>query len=762
MTPQNPASLPLIAEQMQLILESITDAFFILDKEWRVTYLNARVEQIVSRRKEDLLGRNIWQEFPERVGSISYDEYHRAMQQQVPVVFQDFYASFGGWLEGRAYPYTEGLSVFLTDITERKQAEKALIESERRFREMLAIVHVVAMLLDADGKITFCNDYLAKLTGYQKEELIGQDWFERYIHPDQYETVKNLFFEGIAKGAIIPHNENDIVSRDGARFSIFWNNTILRDPDGRVIGTASLGIDITERKRAENERLQLSRHIEMLMQSTGEGIYGVDLEGNCTFINQAALQMLGYQQEELLGQNMHQMIHHKRKDGSPYPVEECPIYRAFLTGDSLRGSNETLWTRDGLPIPVEYSSYPVQEYEQITGAVVTFIDITERKTLEDQFRQSQKMEAIGRLAGGIAHDFNNLLTAIIGYSEILLAQFKQASPSYEHIEEIHKAGSRAANLTSQLLAFSRKQLLQPKRLDLNVVIADMEKLLSRLIGEDIDLIAVPAIDLGQVMADRGQIEQVIMNLAVNARDAMPAGGKLTLETQNVTLSEDYVHTHPGVEPGRYVMLALNDTGIGMDARTLGLIFEPFFTTKEAGKGTGLGLSTVYGIIKQSGGHIAVYSEKGHGTSFRIYLPRIDAASAIAETSPETVQVASGSETILVVEDDRAVRMLSRRVLEQAGYRVREATNGPEALRLYGSIEEGIDLLLTDVVMPEMNGRELAQRLWERNPQLKVLFMTGYTTNAIIHHEMLEQGVAILQKPFTPGVLTTRVREVLDD
>jgi DNA-binding response OmpR family regulator/signal transduction histidine kinase len=410
---------------------------------------------------------------------------------------------------------------------------------------------------------------------------------------------------------------------------------------------------------------------------------------------------------------------------------------------------------------VTYNPYKDQKGE-ISGVVVCVHDLTEQRRLEEQLRQSVKMEAIGTLAGGVAHDFNNLLTIILGNSDIALQRIDKDNPFIKNIEQIRRAGQRAALLTSQLLAFSRKQVVQPKVINLNEVIADTEKMLKRLIGEDIDLVSMLDSRLARVMADPGLIEQVIINIAINARDAMPHGGKLTIETVNVYLGEDYARHHLEVVPGHYAMVAVSDTGCGMDEATLSHIFEPFFTTKTKGKGTGLGLSVVFGIVKQSGGHIWVYSEPGNGTTFKVYLPTVEQDPESLEAGAEREEPpVGGGETVLLVEDDDAVRDLAGGVLREYGYTVYEAHDGYQALKLYNSHEGPIHLLVTDVVMPGMNGRELAQKIESLRPALKVLFVSGYTDNAIVHHGVLDAGTAFLQKPFTPEALARKVREVID-
>ncbi len=390
-------------------------------------------------------------------------------------------------------------------------------------------------------------------------------------------------------------------------------------------------------------------------------------------------------------------------------------------------------------------------------------DVTERRALEQQLQQSQKMEAVGRLAGGVAHDFNNLLMVISGYSEFLLDRLGPEPVLRAPAQEIASAAARATSLTRQLLAFSRKQMLAPKILDLNGVVSENLKMLTRMIGEDIDLVMVPGADLGSVHADAGQIEQVVMNLAVNARDAMPSGGKLTIETRNISLDEEYARFHAPLRPGNYVMLAISDTGAGMDSETQSHIFGPFFTTKGT-KGTGLGLSTVYGIVKQSGGYIWVYSELGRGTIFKIHLPRVAdtiETPAQAAVSAEGTEFEPGTETILLVEDEGNLRYLARQFLEKQGYRVLEAADGAEAVHIAVSHQGVIHLLLTDVIMPGMNGRELAQRISEIRPNAKVLYMSGYTENVIGRNGTLDAGVRLLQKPFTLRELKSKVREVLD-
>ena len=508
--------------------------------------------------------------------------------------------------------------------------------------------------------------------------------------------------------------------------------------------------------RAAQESLRRSEmNFRSLVTNAPYGICRCDSAGQLLDANPALLTMLGYSStSELVGKHL----------GALY----SDTHRWFELADYLRSAapfNGLIaeWKRkDGITILVRVSGRAVCNDERKTAFELFAEDVTERRALEQQLQQSQKMEAIGRLAGGIAHDFNNLLMVISGYSEFLLDRLGPDPALRGPAQEIAGASQRASSLTRQLLAFSRKQMLAPKILDLNGVVTENLKMLTRVIGEDIDLVMVPAPSLGAVRADAGQIDQVIMNLAVNARDAMPSGGKLTIETSNVSLDEEYARFHAPLRPGDYVMLAISDTGLGMDSETQSHIFEPFFTTKGP-KGTGLGLSTVYGIVKQSGGYIWVNSEPGKGTSFKIYLPRIAERAEPAQVvaSNESAFTEPGTETILLAEDEANLRYLARQFLEKQGYKVIEAADGAVAMQIAVAHEGVIHLLLTDVIMPGMNGRELAQRISEIRPQTKVLYMSGYTENVIGHNGTLDAGVRLLQKPFTLRDLKSKVREVLD-
>ncbi|MGA2100964.1 MAG: PAS domain S-box protein [Candidatus Sulfotelmatobacter sp.] len=537
----------------------------------------------------------------------------------------------------------------------------------------------------------------------------------------------------------------------------------FRDPGGQVIGLLGICRDITDRKRAEEEIRQSEQKLSIHIEHTPLAVVEWDLEFRVADWNPSAERIFGYTREEALGKQAHFIVppHYREKVDA--------VWRDLMehkdgAGNSSRfqfARNDNV-AKDGRLISCEWYNTPlVDDAGRVLGVASLVQDVTERVGLEESLRHSQKMEAVGRLAGGVAHDFNNLLTVILGYSQILADGLPADSRLAESNAQIKSAADRAAGITRQLLAFSRKQVLSPRVINLNDILLNLDSLLRRLIGEDIEVLTVPANDLGSVKADPGQIEQVVMNLALNSRDAMPNGGKLTLETSNANLDETYARDRQPVVPGRYVMLAVSDTGEGMSAETQARIFEPFYTTKELGKGTGLGLSMVYGIVKQSDGYIWVYSEEGRGTTFKIYLPRVDQPVESTNSEKSSEGVRRGTETILLVEDDPQLRQLSTSVLTHCGYNVLVAGSPEEGLAICKANHREIQLLVTDVVMPRMNGRQLAEQILQVCPKLRVLYISGYTNNAIVHYGVLDPGLWFLPKPFTLSALVAKVREVLD-
>ncbi|MBI2931268.1 MAG: PAS domain S-box protein [Planctomycetes bacterium] len=552
-----------------------------------------------------------------------------------------------------------------------------------------------------------------------------------------------------------PRDLNQVIVKEGRRVAIEATIFPLLDRNRTVRHIALVFKDMTAELLAQLEHERVVARLQSQMDHMPIGCILNDKNFLCSYWNPAAQGIFGYAAEEVQGKALIDLL--SPPDQRAVRWEDA---RRLAAGEKLPGKTLKCLTKKGQTIICEWQCTPLFSPDRgFDGTLCMVMDITERKSLEDQLRQSQKMEAIGRLAGGVAHDFNNILTVITGYCHTLL-RMEPPSSWRSPLEEILKAGERAASLTRQLLAFSRRQVMEPKVVDLNAIVHDMDTLLRRLIGEDIELLAVLHPELGRVRADPNQIEQVIVNLAVNARDAMPEGGRLTLETANRHLDQEYVKTHPEVAEGEYVMLAISDTGVGMTPETLARMFEPFFTTKPKGQGGGLGLSTVYGIVRQSGGHVSVYSELGRGATFKIYLPLVRAVpdTPLPKAPP---QETTGTETILLVEDDPSVRSYSRRVLEQNGYRILETSNGREAIEVCRRLNEPIHLMLTDVVMPYMNGPELAKKLAATYPKMKILYVSGYTENAIVHHGQLDAGTHFLSKPFTPDQLKRKVREVLD-
>jgi PAS domain S-box-containing protein len=632
----------------------------------------------------------------------------------------------------------------------RARYYREIATRDARYRVLLEQTQE-AVAVAVDGRIAYANPACVEMFGYQKP-LVGVPMTVLFAAGSR-EQVDEILRERRPDEPAPELYEATGVRGDGHAFSVELRVTPVEFA-GRA-GTQAILRDITGRKRMEAEIRGSEERYRLLFERNLAGVYRSTPDGRLLECNRAYARMMGYgSPAEAMAQpgsafhptseGRQRVLDRLRREGSLVNLErQVP-----------RKDGTLVWVAENV------SLLPTDEEggEVLLGTV---FDMTERRRLEEQLLQSQKMEAVGRLAGGIAHDFNNLLTAVSGYSELLLRDLPEGDPRRECAEEIRKAGSRAAGLTQQLLAFSRRQVLEPRVLDLNAVIAGMERMLRRVIGEDIELLTAMQPELWRTRADPGQIEQAILNLVVNARDAMPRGGKLTLETANVELDEKFAGVYATVQPGPHVMLAVSDTGIGMDAELQARLFEPFFTTKEHGKGTGLGLSTTYGIVKQSGGSIWVYSEPGHGTTFKIYLPRCDAPLEELPPAPDTREAASGTETVLVVEDEPEVRRLVEKLLRGKGYRVLTAGSPADAVALAQAHATPIDLLLTDVIMPGMNGRELARVLAPERPQMRVLYMSGYADAAMNQHGILPPGTAFVSKPFTPDALARKVREVLD-
>lgn len=635
-------------------------------------------------------------------------------------------------------------------VDELARENEALKASELRYRRVFESAKDGILILDAaTGHVVDVNPFLLALTGHSSEDFLGKELWK--VGGFKHIAASKESFAHFLTEKNVRYDDVPLEARGGKTVDVELVSNVYRAGNQDVIQWNIR--DITERKRSEAERERLS----MAIEQAGETVLITDASGSIVYANPAFEAVTGYTRREVLGQNPRLL-----KSGAQDKAFYTALWATLAAGQTWHGrlinrkKDGTLYTEEATISPVRDAAGVITSYVAVKR------DITPVLVLEAQYLHAQKMEGVGRLAGGIAHDFNNLLSVILSYTEFTLDALKEGDPFREDLAEVKNAAERAATLTGQLLAFSRKQVLQPEPLNLNQVIAEMEKMLRRIIGEHIDLVRVEAPDLRLVRADPGQVEQVLMNLVVNACDAMPEGGSLTIETANAELDEQDAAHRVGVEPGSYVMLAVSDSGSGMDAETKARIFDPFFTTKEKGKGTGLGLATVYGIVKQSGGSVWVYSEPGQGSTFKIYLPRLKTEQYVPPSSyPTSPRKSTGTETILVVEDEEALRRVVQRALENAGYAVLAAASGAEALVMSAQHAAEIHLVLTDVVMPQMSGKALVHELHETGRALRVLYMSGYADEAIVHHGVLEPGTNLLSKPFSSAALTRKVREVLD-
>jgi PAS domain S-box-containing protein len=674
---------------------------------------------------------------------------------------QSIYLLVAAALLARAiYTIERALGRARRELGERKQAEDALRASEGRYRTLVEKMGEGLIQVDNDDVIQFVNDRYCEMTGYLRTELVGKKAAEVMLISEEDRHIVREKGRLRKQGYAVRY-EIRLRKKSGEVIWVEVSGALVVDAAGQVIGSIGVNTDITARKQAEAALRESDERHRVISELVSDYAFAYRLEPDATvvleWVTDAMTRITGYALSEMTLDFWQSVTH---PDDLPIALRR----RQRLHTGQPDVSEYRILAKDGRILWLRYYSRPVWDAAQgrvvrVYGAVQ---DITRLKQLEQQLGQAQKMEAVGQLAGGVAHDINNILTIILSNCDLILDELSLAHQLRDDIGQIQSAATRAAELTQQLLAFSRQQVLQPRILNLNDVVATMEKLLRPLIGEHIQLLTRLQPDLGLVYADPGRIEQVVMNLAINARDAMPDGGTLIVETANVALDQDYAREHVDVRAGPYVMLAISDTGSGMDAATHARIFEPFFTTKAQGKGTGLGLATVHGIVNQSGGHIWVYSEPGHGSTFKVYLPQAAETAEAARAAHASAVLPYGSATILLVEDEQAVRELASRILRRQGYRILEAADGQAALRIAGDHMGEIDLLLTDVVMPGgFSGRQLAEQLVSQRHDLKVLYMSGYTDDAITHYGVLDAGIAYLQKPFTPNALVHKVQEVLE-
>lgn len=638
----------------------------------------------------------------------------------------------------------------ITDVTQRKLAEDALRESEEKYRNLIERSNDAIYLL-FENKFEIINRRFTEIFGYTLEDLSSANFnFLDLVAPASRPLILERMQRLEKDQPVTPIYEFFAITRDGREIECEVSVSYVAYKGGQA--TQGIIRDITARKAAETQLIRLAS----VIQQTSDSVMITDVSGEIEYVNAAFEKITGYSMHEVKGKNPRLL-----KSGTHDNAFYENLWQTITSGNVWEGTFINR-KKDGTIYYEKATIFPIKNAE---GKTINYAavkqDITEMRLLEEQFLQAQKMESIGRLAGGVAHDFNNLLTVIKGYCDLILEKSHEDYPYYREVELIKKAGEKASNLTSQLLAFSRKQVIQPRVVNLNQIVADLNKMLQRLIGEDIELEMFLSPELGNVHIDPGQFEQVFLNLAINARDAMPLGGKLTIETANVEIDEEYTKTHLAIKPGSFIMLAISDTGVGMSKETQEKIFEPFFTTKEQGKGTGLGLSTVYGIVKQNDGFIWVYSEPGQGTTFKIYLPRVSESAKKVSSAGKKQTSLKGTETVLVVEDDASVREFVREVCTGNGYTVLAAETAQEAIRLCQEFQKPVHLLLSDVVMAHMSGRDLAEKIVAYHPEIKILFMSGYTDNAIVHHGVLKEGIEFIQKPFTPTALLEKIRSVLE-
>jgi PAS domain S-box-containing protein len=746
--------------KFKALLESPPDVMIILNRAGDLVFVNTATEAMFGYRLEELLGKPFQMLVPEQHKSRAAELYESffskanlkdaTIQREISCRRNDG-SEFPAEVSSSLIETMQGpvIGVAIRDISQRKLAEEALKQSEARYRTLFENAPVGIYRTTPDGRILAANPALVRMLGFESfEQMASANLNTEFFGP---EYLRDEFIETIEKHGGVAGLECVWHNKHGEALLISENARCIRDASGKTLYYEGTVEDITKRKKTEAENTRLVTAIEQ----SAEAVVITNTRGEIEYVNPAFTRATGYKREEVLGRNP-RILKSGRHDEEFYKK----LWSTILAGQLWQGEivNQR---KDGSLYTEQMSIAPVRGAQgEVTHFIATKQDITERKILESQLQQAAKIEAVGRLAGGVAHDFNNLLTIINGYAELLQDELASDETLSGYVKEIHGSGERAAALTRQLLAFSRRQVLAPQILNLNQVISDLENMLRRLIGEDIELLSILSSSLGFIKADPGQIEQVIMNLAVNARDAMPLGGKLTIETRNVDLDANYAHNHPTVKPSNHVMLAVSDTGAGMTPEIREHIFEPFFTTKEKGKGTGLGLATVYGIVKQSEGSIWVYSEPGQGTVFKVYFPAVTEGSPVREHAAAETGAEQGSETILVVEDEAGVRSLVQMALSSVGYHVLETTDPEHALSVCAHHEGSIDLLLTDVVMPQMSGPMVAEKVITLRPEIKVLYMSGYTDDAIVHHGVLSQEMPFIQKPFSPPALRKKIREVL--
>lgn len=762
----NQGNLSDIGQRCRAFVESVSIAMFLLDTDGRIQLANKATETIFGYDSAKLSGKAITLLMTDVQEFLYFNQGGEESKSDQDEIQNNVIETIGVRNDGEivALEVVRGEFVcddqtyntlLVRDISHRKETEAALLENQQRHETLLDAVN--GFMWEGEAfpfKLTHITRQVEKILGYSVERCLNEEGFwKTVLHPEDRDRVIEFRREKV-KSKSSYELKYRVFASDG---SIVWlrdtANVVLKD--GNVVKLRGLMVDITEHMQTECDLAASKQLYYDLIENANDIIYTHEIDGWITSINEAGMRFMELTREEILDTNVFDIL-------APESIDKArEILDRKLAGEEKTIYEAEVILKNNKRATLEVSSKLIYQDGKPVGIHGIARDITERKNLQIQLHQAQKMETVGQLAGGIAHDFNNLLTVIFGKTDLALMQLKDSSGQLrEDIEEIRNAAEKAADMTQQILAFSRKQSMQPRIIDLNETISGMSKILKRLIDEDIEMETKLHPDLGCIETDPSQIEQVVMNLAINARDSMPNGGKLIIETNNVVLDEIYARQHLNAREGKYVVLTVSDNGIGMSDEILKRVFEPFFTTKETGKGTGLGLATVYGIVKQSGGFIGVYSEEGIGTTFKVYLPQSERTETILpeQTSGDLFR---GDETILLVEDDDSIRAMVREMLEIIGYEVIEAANGLKAIDIVQTTSDPIDLLITDVVMPGISGHQLAEELAAQKEEMAVLYMTGYSEEAIVRHGLLKRGLNFIQKPFTFESLAFKVRELLD-
>ena len=749
-----------VSERLHRDLDNISDGFASIDSGGYFVFANRKAHELIDISGDGLAGKHVWKDLkPGALGDgAAYEHYLRAIETQRPVNFQTFVPAVGKWLNIRAHPSAEGLAVYLQDITAERAQQEHLNLLETAVARLNDIVVISAAVSDdpLERRIIYVNDAFVRRTGYTRDEIIGRS--SRSLSGPRTDQKEIMRIREAVRANQTVRAELLRYSKSGEEYWVDLEITPIADENGTYTRWITVERDITARRLAAQELRFSEERFRTITKATSDVIWDWDLATGIIWRSEGALAVFGYGPDAPLTENgtWRQSLHPEDRERTLAGIQ------AVRDGIAESWAGEYRFQRaDGSYASISDRAFVIRDAKgnpmRMVGAMV---DVTERRKLEAQLRQAQRLEAIGQLTGGVAHDFNNLLTVILGNSEMLTERLADQPDLYRLAEMTEKAAQRGAELTNRLLAFARRQPLDPKSTDIGALVNDMNGLLRRTLGEQFEIEFVHSQGLWGALIDAPQLESALLNLCINARDAMAGGGRMTIETANAQLDEDYAARHADVTAGEYVMVAVSDTGSGMDAETIAHAFEPFFTTKDVGKGSGLGLSMVYGFVKQSRGHVKIYSELGHGTTIKLYLPRAITDADQVPAPSQTVAGAAGAEQILVVEDDDLVRAHVTGLLTSLGYRVTAVEDGQKGL---DALKQGdFDLLFTDVVMPGgMGGRQLADAAKVLKPDLPVLFTSGYTENAIVHHGRLDAGVNLLQKPYRRQDLADKIRSVLD-